>query len=178
MNAPSAVEVLQFLGERHERGDEIEILGYVLSPSRACWFRIVGGNASWGPGGDLPRGTYEVVAFNGATVWSWNREPDRATAPVLSRTVQPAGHDVLLHEGLLAGTSVGTQADDTGHVWTRLRDQRGASYWAPIEVMADERPILTSQEIVTYDGFGNARVSAVLPVRLAARQLDRTGDGQ
>lgn len=141
------------------------VVGYVAGPEAVRWFRLAtrvdgGVVPNWGPGGKEPVRAFELVAFDGTTVWRWVRDGESRGA-LADRPSSGGDEGSREDRALLAGSCHEQQGD-----WSLLQDQRGARYWLPLALERGQRAALVQYEVVTVEEVGNARVAEVLPVRL------------
>ena len=139
-------------------------LGYVTGPDSAGWFRRLGTaedgpTIDWGPGAE-PANAFELVAFNGAVACHWIREGE-ASGRMVTRAL-PSSDAAFRREGaLLSG-----RCRERRNGWSYMQDQRGARYWLPFDLDAEQRAVLVRMEVLEMDEVGNVRVTAVLPLEL------------
>lgn len=138
-------------------------VGYVSGPEAVRWFRRPGDGGrhpEWGPGESEPSSAFELVAFDGATVWHWVRD-GAADGRLTRQLVSQDGDDVREERALLSG-----QCQERSGDWSLLQDQRGARYWLPLPLDARGRAVLVRAEVLDMDEWGNVRVAAVRPREL------------
>lgn len=144
-------------------------IGWVLGSS-ARWFRKQGEATALAPDFSDPLldDGYEVQAFDGHSVWSWQRSPDGDGR--LNRVEVPAPADPVVRHTLLWGV---VSAVEEG--WARLAEGRIRAFWVPVEARVGERIVLRRLETATpADAHGNVRVAATLPLDLRAVPASET----
>lgn len=174
-----------FAGDQPGPADDRDVIGYLLAPGQAEWFRCVAGVAH-GPDGPRDLGdAYELFATSGTRQLRWFHQAGGYGQPVClgeDAAVLPLGEPAVAAdapqrerlkataERILAGRVI--RARDG---WATLATARYPSCDVPVEASTGQEVWAFLAEYAVRDGHGNASVADTLLVSLAGRDPAQAG---
>ena len=174
-----------FAARQAASAENEEIIGYLLAPSRAEWFRCAG-TIAHGPDGprDLSD-AYELFATSGSRQLRWFHEADGQGQAVClgeDSATLPAGEPAggagspqrrrlgTTAERILAGRVIRTRDR-----WATLATARYAACHVPVAAGVGQEVWASLAEYAVRDGHGNVSVADTLLLTLAGRDPKPTG---
>jgi hypothetical protein len=181
----TAAAALAWFATGSDAAGDGELIGYLLAPDRAEWFRCAEG-VPHGPGGLLELGdAFEVFATTGHSQLRWVHQRS-GTGPAVSLAEDAAGlppGDPVREPAATAGTLAGElrrlggvaarmlagQVTVAGSGWATLVTARYSPCQVPVVAQEGQEVWAEMAEYAATDDHGNVSVADTLLLRLAAR---------